>query len=351
MGFKSRVEKARCDNFFINNPINLKRRLFIVLLMSSSFYFIVYHLILKDIPFEINSLFFLTSSFFIITEGVFLFDRLINKRYPWHLELRKRLILLFGFSFLWTLIFRWIMPFFEDVFFVHTISNPEVYNLSYAIGILYMIIYTSYTIALNYQNSLMFFMMENEQLKKDKVDNEYRQLKDQLNPHFLFNNMSALTAIIRNDQKTAIRFVENFTDVYRYVLDNEEKDVVTLKEELIFLKAYCNLHKVRIGEGISINFNIPDEVLSKKIPYLSLQILLENAIKHNITSKSKPLSITVSCPEGYIVVENNLQLKTSTYSTKTGLNNLTQRLSILANRKLIVEESEKSFKVSLPLIN
>ncbi len=342
--------KRDCDFIFRRSRMQLKERLSIVLLMSISFYLIIYRLILKDVDFEWVSLFVINISFILGTEVIFLFDRLIDKKYPWHQELKKRLYLLVVFSISWLLLFRFLVSSIETAFIYQVIHDSETYNLVFVVGVLFMIIYVTITIARNHHNSLVYFMLENEALKKEKIENDYKQLSDQLNPHFLFNNLSTLIAIIRSDQKMAITFAEDFTDVYRYVLSNSSKDVASLSEELAFLNAYINLHKTRIGEGLTVTFNIEESVKHFKVPYLSLQILVENAIKHNITSKSKPLSITISTNNNCIVVENTKQLKESTYSTKTGLNNLNQRLSILKGEELEVEETDSIFKVSIPLI-
>lgn len=327
-----------------------KERLAIIFFMSISFYLIVYHLILKDVAFEWSSLLLSMVSFIIGTEVIFLFDRLIDKKYPWHLELRKRLLFLVGFSTIWLFLFRLLVPTLETAFIYKVIHDSEMYNLVFVIGVLFMVIYVSITIGRNHHNSLVYFMIENEVLKKEKIENDYKQLSDQLNPHFLFNNLSTLIAIIRTDQKMAITFAEDFTDVYRYVLNNNSKNVASLSDELDFLNAYINLHKVRIGEGLNVQFAIEEHLNQLKVPYLSLQLLVENAIKHNITSKSKPLSINISTNKECVIVENNKRLKESTYSTKTGLNNLNQRLSILTNKTLEIEESDDVFRVIIPLI-
>lgn len=342
--------RRRCNRIFRKKSMDLKRRLFVVLSMGVSFYFIVYFVVLTNIPFEWRSLIVIVCSFFISTEGIFLFDKLIDKKYPWHKLIKKRLALLITFSFFW-LIFMWTMlPYIEKLLRNDIGIDPTVRNLIQIIGILYMITYVSITISRNHHNSLVYFMMENDMLKKEKLENDYKQLKDQLNPHFLFNNLSTLIAIIRRDQKMAIEFAENFTDVYRYVLDNKDKDMVTLREELQFLHAYFTLHKARIGEGLFVQVEVSEETLKKRIPYLSLQILVENAIKHNITSRLKPLTINITGEEDVLCISNNRQLKESTYSTKTGLKNLSERIYIITGKDIEVSEDDKIFKVSVPLI-
>ncbi len=348
---KRNIRSRYCNPIHKKKTMDLKRRLFVVLSMGVSFYFIVYFVLLKNIPFDWGSLVFIICTFFFSTEVIFLFDKLIDRKYPWHKLLKKRLLILVLFSFFWLFFMSSMLPYIEMLVPVRVEVDKELYNLIHIVGILYMINYVSITIARNHHNSLVYFMMENDKLKKEKMENDYKQLKDQLNPHFLFNNLSTLIAIIRSDKKMAIEFAENFTDVYRYVLDNKDKDIVTLKEEVCFLNSYITLHKARIGEGLSVEVDIDKETLGKRIPYLSLQILVENAIKHNITSRSKPLTITINGKGDQICVSNNRQLKESTYSTKTGLTNLSERMYIICGKDIEVVEEDDIFKVTVPLIS
>ncbi len=159
---------------------------------------------------------------------------------------------------------------------------------------------------------------EVENLKRSKLHSEYNALQDQLNPHFLFNNLSVLKSMIIYDADSAVDFTQNFTDVYRYVLQCKGKTTVTLSNELEFIQSYLSLHKERFGEGLNIKISAQKELLKKLIPPLSLQLLVENAIKHNVATKSEPLTIEVIANEDKIWVENNLQPKETSFSTKTG---------------------------------
>ncbi|GAF01443.1 sensor histidine kinase [Saccharicrinis fermentans] len=331
--------------------VSFRKRLVFVLLMASSFYYIVHELILKEKHLHWTGYLFSLFMFFIFTETVLLFDRLIAKRYPWHTEVKKRTLLLLSFSLGWMIFMERIVPHVEPIFVVNLIDDPETHNLALAFGILYMIIYVILIIAHNFHKSLEYFMVENEKLKQDKILTDYKALQDQVNPHFLFNNLSTLIAIIRTDKDKAITFAENFTDVYRYLLIGAGHAAIPLKDELKFLNAYTTLHIARIGEGLKVHVDVPDEVQNKRLPHLSLQVLVENAIKHNITSRSKPLSIHIGMDGQKLFVKNNKQIKESTYSTKTGLSNLGKRLKILTDEEYKIIEDDHFFKVEIPLID
>ncbi len=188
------------------------------------------------------------------------------------------------------------------------------------------------------------------EMKREKLRMDYNSLQDQLNPHFLFNNLSVLKSLIIYDPDVAVEFTENFTDVYRYVLQSKDKRLVKLGEELDFMKAYCALHKERLGEGINVESLVPGNVFDKDIAPLTGQLLIENAIKHNITSREAPLIIKVYVEDDYLVVANSLNRREASYSTKTGLKNLVRRYEILTEREMVVQYDENRFEVKVPLL-
>jgi sensor histidine kinase YesM len=191
---------------------------------------------------------------------------------------------------------------------------------------------------------------EINELLQAKLQSDYNSLKDRLNPHFLFNNLSILKSLIQYSPESATLFTQNFTNVYRYVLKSHDEKTVTLKEELLFLDSYIALHKERIGEGLKININIDDALLQKSIPPMSLQLLVENAIKHNVANKLHHLKIEIFFEDNMLVVRNNLNIKESTYSTNTGLQSLIQQYQLIENREVEVIKSEDYFMVKLPMI-
>jgi len=189
-----------------------------------------------------------------------------------------------------------------------------------------------------------------ELLKKESITAQYTSLKNQVNPHFLFNSLNALTNLVYEDQDKAVKFIKQLSDVYRYVLDTRDQEVVALDDELKFLESYLFLQKIRFGDNLRVELSLSSE--GKRIAPLALQMLIENAIKHNITSAENPLSITIKEQEGYLVVENSLQRKAvlEENSPGLGLENIKSRYHFLSNQPVLVEETVDKFIVKLPVI-
>ncbi|MBN9313334.1 MAG: hypothetical protein BGO40_01080 [Chryseobacterium sp. 39-10] len=191
------------------------------------------------------------------------------------------------------------------------------------------------------------------QLKENALQSELEVLKLQLDPHFLFNNFSILTQLIETNQKSAQEFLSNLSRVYRYILTNGKRDVVPLEEELKFVEMYFHLIKIRHGESIQLTMKIDDNDRTKGIPPVTLQLLMENAIKHNISTLKQPLCLTIeSAGNGSIVVQNNVQLIKIDYkSTGMGLKNIRERYQLLQGTTPEINSNEHTFEVRLPLLN
>ncbi len=194
--------------------------------------------------------------------------------------------------------------------------------------------------------------LEKEQLMKENISSQLESLKNQVNPHFLFNSLNTLANIIPEDQEKSIRFVSKLGKVYRYILEIKDKKLVTLAEELKFLKAYTFLINERFGENINITIQVPEEAMDKYVVTLCLQITFENAIKHNIITKKQPLTIEVFMDESEnLVIRNNLQKKSiMEISPGMGLLNIKKRYDFFTHKKVHVEESTEYFTVVLPLL-
>lgn len=190
-----------------------------------------------------------------------------------------------------------------------------------------------------------------EKFQKESVMAKYESLKSQVNPHFLFNSLNVLTNLVYDDQDKAVKFIKQLSEVYRYVLDTRDHEVMPLEEELKFLRSYLYLQEIRFGCKLSVDIQLNGT--PTMVAPLALQMLIENAIKHNIVSEENPLNIRVSREEDYIVVENDLQRKTTASwgSSGVGLENIRQRYEYLSDKKVIVEESASVFSVRLPLID
>lgn len=195
-------------------------------------------------------------------------------------------------------------------------------------------------------------IIEKEKLKRENVESQLEGLRSQVNPHFLFNSLNTLAYIIPEDPDRAVKFVQQLSKVYRYILEIRDKKLIPVREELKFLDSYLFLLKERFGENLIVDIEVPIEVYDEMIIPLSMQMLFENAIKHNIISKTKPLRIAVSLDEGKIRVANNLQKKSQrTPSTQVGLQNIKNRYAFFTSQKVEVHANEHTFSVSLPLIH
>jgi LytS/YehU family sensor histidine kinase len=195
--------------------------------------------------------------------------------------------------------------------------------------------------------------VEAENLKILSAQTELQLIKNQINPHFLFNNLNVLSALVMKNTNDANKFIEEFSKVYRYILSNHEKELVPIEDEVDFIKPYIYLLEKRFAAGLDIQINVPQQKEKLYIIPASLQMLIENAIKHNIISKNKPLHIRVAMMDkNTIVVENNLQLRSSIEnSTRIGLLNITKRYLLVSGRNVAIENDQTSFKVTIPLIS
>ncbi len=206
--------------------------------------------------------------------------------------------------------------------------------------------------AIYFYDQLRRSILEKEAAKQAQIHSELESLRNQVNPHFLFNSMNTLMNLVMEDQKIAVSFLQKLSKVYRYVLENREDELVSLQKELDFIHSYVFLQKERFQESLEVTFDIPDTYLSYKIIPLSLQILFENAIKHNIASRKKPLKIGVFVEEGKLVIQNNLQRKEQVmYSTKVGLENIKTRYEYFTKETVHLEETPAHFIVHIPLID
>ena len=191
-----------------------------------------------------------------------------------------------------------------------------------------------------------------ERQEKENILSQYESLKNQINPHFLFNCLNALALLVHDDPDTAEEFIKKLTKVYRYLLDFREAIVVSLEEELYFLNDYYFLQKIRFAENLALHIEVDQGMRHLKVPPLCLQTLVENAIKHNIISRSKPLNISIKYEKGEIVVKNNLQLRNeAVHSTGVGLNNLKKRYAFLTSRLPSFKASGNEYIARVPLLS
>lgn len=185
----------------------------------------------------------------------------------------------------------------------------------------------------------------------------YTALQNQLNPHFLFNSLNTLIAEIEYNPRNAVSFTKHLSSVYRYVLQSQNKTLVPLSEELDFTRSYLFLHEVRLGDCLSCRYNIPSDCTDSLLPPLTLQLLVENVIKHNSITQSKPMTITIgiekegtSTDNGYLVVSNPVHPKKSAASSGVGLQNLAKRCKLMSGKAITILHEADTFTVKVPLL-
>ena len=203
--------------------------------------------------------------------------------------------------------------------------------------------------------------VESEQLKREHLQTQLDSLKNQVNPHFLFNSLNSLSSLIEENETKAQLFVNELARVYRYLLQSNERELTDLKSELSFINAYFFLLKTRFGDGICLDIRVSETAQRALIPPLTLQLLIENAVKHNVISTARPLCISIYSPESpnhidegvdQLVVSNNLQSKTVAVAlNRLGLANIDAKYRLLAGKKPIVQQTDTTFSVILPLLS
>ncbi|GAB3505080.1 hypothetical protein GCM10027341_36150 [Spirosoma knui] len=193
---------------------------------------------------------------------------------------------------------------------------------------------------------------EAERLKKEALQSQLDSLKSQINPHFLFNSLSTLSSLVAENPKQAERFIEELASVYRYVLQTNEQLLTTLASELQFIRAYFHLLQMRFGRSVELDLSIDERYLSFMIPPLTLQLLVENAVKHNAALPSKPLVIRIYSDEASnLFVLNTVRKKTNLVpSNQTGLANITAKYRLLGQPDVLVKQTDDCFQVMIPLI-
>lgn len=230
-------------------------------------------------------------------------------------------------------------------------ANPLKLNLIYA-GLINLFFHMLHAIFLFFK-AYKKQWAESEELRKARSQAEIQLVKSQINPHFLFNSLNVLSNMVMKDNPDANRFIEEFSKVYRYVLNNHEKEVVELRSELEFIEPYVFLLQQRFSSALEVEINIPEKYNGYYVVPVALQMLIENAVKHNIVSRNKPLRIELHANgKQTLIVRNNLQPRQEvTSSNQIGLQNIIKRYELIGQNDVIVRRTEEHFEVELPLLN
>jgi sensor histidine kinase YesM len=290
-----------------------------------------------------------------LSYGGFLFEDYFDRTISWIKFPLKRLVLECLGYFLYVFLISFIIIFIDQYFFREAFTwrnipwkdliNWTKFPMRISFVISFLLISRSFL--LEWRKAAI----ETEQLKTERVAQQFQSLKDQLNPHFLFNSLNVLSNLVYENADTAARFIHRLSKIYRYVLDVQHEELVPLEKELDFAENYLALQKIRFEESLKFQIHVPRNQPGF-LPPLSLQLLLENAIKHNIASSEHPLRIHITLENNALVVENNLQLKSRTPedSTGIGLSNISKRYELLSEQRISVSNGGKWFVVKLPLL-
>ncbi len=239
------------------------------------------------------------------------------------------------------------------IFLIKGQDIREFYSQTFK-GFIYASIFISSGIII--QSSLHFFRswresaLNEEILKREKLAAEYEALKNQVNPHFLFNSLSSLTTLVYKDQEKAVTFIRELANVFRYALEQRDNEVIDLSTERKHLKSIAYLYQIRHEDALQLEINLPDATDKFIIP-MALQMLLENAVKHNSFTPDSPLLVEIWADDEYITVKNNINLKIEvTSSNKLGLLNIQSRYNYLTGKEVIIKKDDNHFVVKLPIL-
>jgi sensor histidine kinase YesM len=229
--------------------------------------------------------------------------------------------------------------------------NTWVYRQYMALFMMATIFIFIFQSALNFYKLAQQKAAQAEQLQTEFAQVRLQALRTQVNPHFLFNSLSVLSSLVQVNPKLSEQFIIELSKAYRYILDQKELELVTLKKEIDFLNAYFFLLQIRFDQKIRLTQEVNVDAENYKLPPLTLQLLVENAVKHNKMSASQPLAITVKTVEESLIVENNVSSREQNESsTGIGLENIRNRYAMVTDKKIAIEKTEEKFTVTIPLL-
>ncbi len=291
---------------------------------------------------------------FLIWEGNLWLDRQFAKKFPWTKSPFYRITLQVTANIIYS---AGLIYFSMEQYnrYVCTIPGPtqeKFLSLSLIIGTLVSLLLLTVEFGSQFFNQWKLSLVEVERYKKESLEAQLEVLKGQINPHFLFNNLSVLSSLVYIDQDKAVEFINQFSKVYRYVIESNNKELVTLSTEMEFIQSYIFLLNIRFGKNINFNINVNQSYNNYLVPPMALEIILENTIKHNEASNEKPLFVEINTSvQNYLTISNNLQLRHDVEpGTKLGLNNIKKRYHHYTDQPVIIKKSDDFFTVQIPLL-
>jgi hypothetical protein len=285
-------------------------------------------------------------------------NELLNRRFSWTEQTRARTIFGIIALVLVNVIISYLCGYLNFVVIQQKATTAEFFSSKYNVVNWFTINIALMISAFLHAKGFMEELKKNT--KKEVVEQkliaksanaQFESLKNQLDPHFLFNSLNVLTALIDENPEQAQKFTTSMSKIYRYVLEQKDKEMVKVEDEIEFAKIYCNLLKTRFEDSVNFTFDVNPDDLQKQVVPLSLQLLLENCIKHNFATSSKPLNIRVFTEGKFLCIENNLQIREQLKeSAGIGLANIVQRYALLTKDNVYIEKSEQTFKVKIPIL-
>jgi len=278
---------------------------------------------------------------------------MLMNRYPKYRDTFKRILI--AMIFYVTIMIIGISIIFwgyDYIGFLGYSINKQNYAMTLMIGVFCNLLATSFNEGAAFYEKWRHMVDEAENLKKENLQSQLEGLKGQVNPHFLFNSLNSLSSLISEDPGKAEKFLDEMSKVYRYLLRTNEEGLVTLDSELQFIYSYFHMLKTRYGDGLDMEVTIDERYLSYQVPALTLQMLVENAVKHNMILKNSPLKILImTTNSGKLIVSNNLQRKDRMVSSnKVGLSNIVKKYKLMKQGEISVRDDRKEFAVVVPLI-
>ena len=340
----------------------MKRKDFIILLWISLattlFFFFFFN---QERTFENFAITFLISAMysFVIGVGNGIINEFLNKKFPWSENTKKRAILSIVSILIANFVLVYLCNYINFVIIQKVATTEQFFGGDYNFRNWFMINIALLISAFLHAKSFMSELSKTsrkevveQKLIAKSANAQFESLKNQLDPHFLFNSLNVLSSLIDENPGQAQKFTASMSKIYRYVLEQKDKELVTIEDEIEFAKTYCDLLKTRFENSVNFIFDVRDEDLRRFVVPLSLQLLLENCIKHNLATSSKPLLIKIFTEGDTLCIENNLQIREQIKeSAGIGLSNIVQRYSLLTNENVFIEKSEDYFKVKLPVLN
>jgi two-component system, LytTR family, sensor kinase len=287
----------------------------------------------------------------IVHETIYYSGKMLDKRNSWDKGPVKRLLLQVSSSLLIAIFWVIGIRLFINYLVFHgklVIFSDELILLTLVTALL--LIYNLAELGFYLNAKFRSSLAEVERFRKENAEYQFEMLKLQLNPHFLFNSLNTLSSLVHSDPVKAGEFIHRLSDVYRYVLENRNKELVSLREEMEFIRSFSFLQGLRFQGMIDFRFEIGEEQLDRKVAPMTLQLLIENAVKHNVVSSKHPLDIVITAENDNLIIKNNLQFKEEVSGMGVGLKNISSRYAFLTDRKVEIIKEDNLFKVIIPLI-